>query len=974
MFGRVMYSLLTGSSVCCLATAVAAQQAASTAPSAVEDRSTQEVPVVAGVSTGQATPDARGRQADDETTHDIVVTGSRVITNGNNSPAPITVITPETLQSTTPTNIPDALRKLPVFAASGSVAAVTNPGSNSVGNFLNLRALGANRTLILFNGHRVPPTNSDATVDTNVLPQLLLARVDVATGGSSAVYGSDAVTGVVNFIVDRKFQGVRAVAQGGVSGRGDAGSYRLGVAAGSNFAGDRGHAEVSVEMFHQAGLDNKFDRKAGRKIYAETGTGTAANPYHLIENARSAASSFGGLITTGVLAGQQFCSNGVLCPFVHGTASGTAGVESGGDGTYIANSSITASLSTKQIFGRLDFDVTDSIHAYAQSTLAFARNTNNFIPPLANQTFTIGAGNAFLPASAQAALATAGQTDFRFSRTVLTQPPISTVYNGRNIDLTVGLEGKLGGGFNWDLYYTHGESRAKVEARNNVNYGKIAAALDAVRGPGGQIVCRVSVTNPGVYPGCVPLNLFGPSSESAAAFDYISDDTQFTLSNKLDDVGGSITGSPFSTWAGEVRVAASGEFRHATLLNTTTADPRFGPDCTGLRYNCNTRPYTSNTIGPASASQDVGEGAIEGDVPLLSGVPFAQSLNVNGAYRFTHYSTSGDAHTWKLGAVWRPDDQLTFRVTRSRDIRAPTLIDLFGPRNVNSSGYIDLHTGVTRSVVLVTEANPDLVPEVGKTWTAGIVLKPGFLPRFSMSIDYFDINISDAIANVGVSTEVQAQCEQSNGTSPLCALFVRPLPFSDRTAANFPTLVRSVPLNVAETKTRGIDAEMNYSLPVNFGTPALSGTLSLRGLMTYQPVYRTTQVPGTAPTELAGVAGQQQSLATAKVRVTGLFSYDTDHWSLNVQERWRSSLKQSGISTLVFTNPKVPAAAFTDLTFTARTGKEFEFFFSVQNLLDKEPPVFIGTGFASAPNFFFPAVNGDDVIGRYFTAGARLRF
>jgi outer membrane receptor protein involved in Fe transport len=211
MFGRVIYSLLTGSSVCCLATAVAAQQAASTAPLAVEDRSTQEVPVVAGVSTGQATPDARGRQADDETTHDIVVTGSRVITNGNNSPTPITVITPETLQSTTPTNISDALRKLPVFAASGSVAAVTNPGSNSVGNFLNLRALGANRTLILFNGHRVPPTNSDATVDTNVLPQLLLARVDVATGGSSAVYGSDAVTGVVNFIVDRKFQGVRAV-------------------------------------------------------------------------------------------------------------------------------------------------------------------------------------------------------------------------------------------------------------------------------------------------------------------------------------------------------------------------------------------------------------------------------------------------------------------------------------------------------------------------------------------------------------------------------------------------------------------------------------------------------------------------------------------------------------------------------------------------------------------------------------------
>jgi outer membrane receptor protein involved in Fe transport len=293
---------------------------------------------------------------------------------------------------------------------------------------------------------------------------------------------------------------------------------------------------------------------------------------------------------------------------------------------------------------------------------------------------------------------------------------------------------------------------------------------------------------------------------------------------------------------------------------------------------------------------------------------------------------------------------------------------------VNSSGYVDLHTGVTRSAVVVTEANDQLVPEVANTLTAGIVFKPSFLPRFSVSFDYYDIRISDAINTVGASNDTQLQCEASNGTSPLCDLFVRPLPFSDRSPANFPTFIRTIPLNVANTKTRGFDVEVNYTQPVSLGSPGMDGTLGLRGLLTYQPVYRTTQFAGAAPVQLAGVAGQQTSLATAKIRATALVSYEAEKWSINIQERWRSSLAQNGTPGLVFDTPRVPAYAITDLTLTARPGKTFEMFLSVQNLLDKQPPVFIGTGFASAPNFFFPAVNGDDIIGRYFTTGVRVRF
>ena len=298
---------------------------------------------------------------------EIVVTGSRVITNGNNSPTPVTVVATETIQQVTPSNIPDGLNRLPVFSGSSNQSSLGAAERNFSGNYLNLRNVGAGRSLILFDGHRFPPTTTDNLVDTNTIPQMLIQRVDVVTGGASAVYGSDAITGVVNFVTDRKFNGLKANIQGGQSSRADNTSMRAGVAVGFP-VGDRGHFEASLEHYNSEGIDSKLSRAYGRAVYSTQGAGTAANPYRLVTNTRLTNFSRFGIIKNGVLADQVFGGpNNTLRPFAHGTKTGTNGVESGGDGTFY-NSTLQASLRSTQAFARFDYDLTDDIHFYVQTT------------------------------------------------------------------------------------------------------------------------------------------------------------------------------------------------------------------------------------------------------------------------------------------------------------------------------------------------------------------------------------------------------------------------------------------------------------------------------------------------------------------------------------------------------------------------------------------------------------------------------
>jgi outer membrane receptor protein involved in Fe transport len=920
-------------------------------------------------------------QAAAPATEEVVVTGSRLVTNGNDMPTPVTVVSPATLTTTVPATVFDGLQLLPQFAGGRSPAGnpFTSAGNNNA-HQLNLRSVGVTRTLNLIDGRRMAPTSQAGEVDVDQIPQMLLQRVDVVTGGVSAVYGSDAVAGVVNFITDKKFNGVKVKAQAGVSVWGDGKEQQFGIAGGMSVFGGKGHIEGSYEWYNNDGVlgYQKNKRPWAQLVWGQGGNGSAANPYHLVQNVRIAATSFLGYITTAnpttnPLRDMVFGQNGVLRPFNHGSSIGVSGNESGGDGAYFDNASLEATAKRNTVFGRFDYDITDNISAYAEGSLAKIQNidihqTNE------ERGFTYSATNGFLAPQYQAQLAAAKITQFILSKFSHSLPTLDSDAWVTDARFDAGIGGTFAG-YKWDVSYAHSANKQKVYGNFNLDEAKLSAALDAVVNPAnGQVVCSVTLTNPGLYPGCVPLNNFGPTSESAEADAYILTKTYYIALNDMDDIGGEISGSPFDDWAGPVQVALSAEYRAQRLKVDSNVDPTAHPNCTGLRFNCNANTPTtiSFVVGAAPAKeQTVPEVAGEVGIPLLKDLPFVQSLDFNGAIRYTDYSTSGSVTTWKAGGEWHVNDELNFRLTRSLDIRAPTLTELFAPLLVAPNGNTDYHVssnglppyGFASIIVQDTISNPNLVPEQANTWTVGGVYRPAWLDNFSLSIDYYKMKIGNAITSIqGSNQQIQGICEASGGTSPYCSLIVRPGPFSDHSVlTNLVTAFIGQPRNVAGVRTEGVDIEANYQTDLG------PGHFAVRALASYQPELKTQNFPGATTTNAANAPG------LPAFRSTWFFKYTWEDVSLDVLQKFHGKVDWNADRTQVYAMPSLPEAWYTNATVTYHW-EPVDLFLAVENVFNKQPTPYAGGGAQQGiPGLFGGWEPGDDSIGRYYTIGVRAQ-
>jgi iron complex outermembrane receptor protein len=915
--------------------------------------------------------------ADEATLSEVVVTGSRVIANGNNSPTPVTIVSTDELLQNQPQTIAQALQSLPVFV--GSLGQNTNPGgasTNNAANVVNLRNIGLTRTLVLYDGHRVPSTSPTGLVDVDMIPQMLLQRVDVVTGGASAVYGSDAISGVVNFITNPKFNGLKAYIQTGKSEYDDDKTADVGLAAGTGFMGDRAHVEFSYQYRESPGVYTRLTRPRGQEVWTAQGAGTAANPYRPVQNSRLSTLSFGGLINSGPLNGQQFGQNGVLSPFVHGTATGASGVESGGDGTYFYPASLKSGFRSHQAFARTDFDFNESVHAYVALSATWNWNQNIWgYNSLTN--VPISNSNAFLTAAQQAA-AGAATGSFNFSKAFLQWDPVSPTTREKHHYILANLAGKFADGYRWEVSATHSEARQNTAQLNNLQRERLYAALDAVVNPAtGQIVCQVSTTaNAALYPGCVPLNVFGPTSESQAAIDYVSATTQYWGLTRMEDLAANLTGAPLSSWAGPINMALSAEWRRLRFEDTSTGLPLATMNCTGLRF-CQVGTAASNlwqsgSYGEWQGSQTVSELAYEVNVPVLAGKRFAENVGINAAARYADYDTNGGVWAWKTGLDWQVGEQLTVRATRSRDIRAPNLNDLFSAPLVARNTFNDTLTGqALPQFATTTTANPDLKPEIADTTTAGFVYRPEWLQGFSLAVDGYETRISDAIVSLsGGTATVQRACTSSGGTSIYCSLVTRPLGYANTTPANNATAAFTKPINVATLRTYGADVEANYA------TSLRERPASVRLFMTYQP-HLTLVTPGIGVVDMGGAAfGPAGFVSMPQVRVTAMLSYSPiENLSVSVLERWRSKLRWNGDRSLVYDGPDIPAVAYTHLnvgyTIKLASAGETQVFFNVQNLFDKAPPLAPPT---STPGQNAANADGDDFIGRYYTLGMRYKF
>lgn len=932
---------------------------------------------------------------DDDGDERIVVTGSRTITNGNNSPIPVTIQSFEELQATTPTTIAEGLAKLPSFQKGYDVQIVTNTTQNRGGNYLNLRGFGLERNLILQDGRRVPATSFIGAVDANSMPSLLVERVDTVTGGVSAVYGSDAVSGVVNYILDHDFNGVKGLAQAGISDYGDSVMWRAGIAAGTDIGNGAIHVEASFDHQDREGIFDKLNRPAGGERWCRIGRGTMAEPYEMVANCRSPSRTESGLINR-VSDGlgdtiamhpafdTTFAIPGTLTPFIHGVDVG-GGTELGGQGNTLAQSSLTQGQRVTQGFGRIDFNPDGALRGFLQGTWTQTVNTGVFVEPSINN-FEFFTDNPFLSAEQQAILQADGGEVFRISRVAndLTFGP-AVHSTTDNINIVAGLEGEIADGrYNWNIYYSYGQSKLVHRTDNNADADRLAAALDAVEDPDtGEIVCYVTLVDPTRYPDCVPFNVFGLNTGlDRQTYAQIQESLYWYTNNTLHNVGGTFAGTAFDLPAGPAVFALSGEYRSEDLSNIPSDNRNIARDCTNLRLNCPGPGGGGNTFGgsalPLEASQSVWEVAAEVTVPVLADVPGAETLDVTGAVRHTNYSTSGDVQTWKLGATWRPIEDITFRVTRSRDIRAPTLWELFQPATFANVGLFDSLTGVNDNFPRVASGNENLVPEIANTWTAGVVLRPRFIPDFSVSVDYYKVTIDNALISLQANTITNEACIASGGTAVVCDLFVRPNGWSDTDPSNYPTEGFAFPLNAAFEEISGIDVEANYLARIGDWTgDTIPGTLALRFLLSYQPDYLYQAIEGDPIINRSNAANEawERPGPSEEMRWSLSANYRVGGFSLTWLQRWKGELDYTSSEGEIWNGDGLGSIAYTDLAASYSFGEneEFTVFGNVQNLFNQDPRIYSRyTG--GLINFRLPIVAGDDPFGRYFTAGVRFNF
>jgi outer membrane receptor protein involved in Fe transport len=910
---------------------------------------------------------------------EVVVTGSLVVHNGNQAPTPVTVVDATALQQAAPSNIPDALNQMPQFSGSRSPSESNNTGTAitpSAGNYLNLRNLGIVRSLILLDGQRVPPTSYEGTVDTDIIPQALVQRVDVVTAGASATYGSDALTGVVNFVLDKKFTGLKGSLQAGISGYGDDGSWRGSLAGGAPVLGGRAHLLFSVEHYQSTGIKDRADRPLWHLQPVAFGNGTTI-PYDLTYNARVSNSTPGGLILSGPLAFQQFNPDGTIRPFDRGSAQ-IGGVQIGGDGSVTVLGSLVSALRTDQAFARASYDITDNITAFVEGSWGESRTRYAHVG--ADSRFgniTIFSGNAFLRPEIQQVLTATNTPSFTFSRhgTENGQKIVDMLSDSTSV--FAGLEGRFHQDWNWRLNYSGGVSILRAEHTRNPENTRLVAATDAVRDPAtGNIVCRVTLTNPGLYPGCVPIDLFGVGAPSQQALEYVyGQNSQYRVKNTLNDVSFTVSGPVFTLPAGQLSVAVGAEYRTQSLLMTSNADPAVPLVTTGPRgFPSGQGRFGNTNQGSAKGSQDVKEAFGEVEVPLLKDLPFVANLSANGAYRITNYSTSGTVHTWKAGVSYEPVSDLRFRGTISRDIRAPTLNELFAGQQLSASTFQDVHIGQSIVMTTIRSGNPNLVPEVGNTKTFGVVYRPSWAPGLYVSVDYYDIFIRGAITLTS-ATQQNQDCEDSGGTAPVCALIFRPLPFSDRSAANAVTRIQVVPQNLSQTYTHGLDIEAGYRLPLRELWEDNGGTVDFRVLANYTPDYKTRQTPRSPPQQLAGLGGDQgNSTGNPKWRAVFTATLTEGPVTATLQERYIGSMVRSYVSNIRYVQNRIDPVAYTDLNVTWKfrvDDRDLEAFLNVKNLLDRGPPL---VPYTDQPGLRYPTLQGlYDVVGRYFTFGVRFK-
>jgi outer membrane receptor protein involved in Fe transport len=941
---------------------------------------------------------------------ELVVTGSRIARQDLTSVSPVATVGEAEMKAQGVVNTENLLATLP--QAAPGVTGTVNNGNGGVST-VNLRGLGSIRTLVLVDGKRQIPTTSTGTVDINLIPPAMIERIEVMTGGASAVYGSDAISGVVNFILKRDFEGFEF--RGGFSStdEGDAKIYDASATAGVSF--DRGNVMLSLgynkrEPFFQG--DSPQD-----KLLVSLGepTGGAAP---------------GTLIFSG--SGSQ--EDGRVNPFVSGRfvtlpgvannaansalflASGDVRLYRGAPDTYnfapVNYEQTPQERYSVTAIGR--YDLTDTIEATLKGNFVNSRITTQLAPtPIGSRTFRFTLdNNPFLTPAAKAALNSLGSTTAYtipsssswtagtftdvdsdgdgifdtvtgvFNRRLTEVGPRISNFNFYGFQMQAGLNGAVEAiNGSWELGFQYGNTHGSNSLLGDTSLARIQQAL--LLNPAGTGCLDPSG-------GCVPLNFYGLGEISPAAAAFIG--TRINSTQDFEEIIAQAflsgdTENFFSLPAGPIGFAIGAEYRSDEFAFRPSQDLAVG-NLTGF-----------NASPPVAGYIDVYELYGETRIPLLKDLPFVQDLSLELAGRLSDYSSQDKlTKTYKIAGDWQVIEDLRLRASYNRAVRAPSVGELFSPVSNGFPTATDpcsqqgapnaatrqacINSGVAANLVGVIQANqqtqtltggnPDLEPEVADTYTAGIVWTPSYVPGLSVTVDYFNIKIDDYIASFGGSTaNVLNVCYKNttvngNPTSPYCQAV--------RRLANGSIDFVSLQLqNVAKQTTEGVDVQVTYQFDlVDVGLPDW-GSLAIRSL--YTNTWDLTFTPDeiSAPLKCADKFGPNCNGGgtgiTPRHKVNTSLVWKYKNYGVNLVWNHLDDVIDDNPNT-AFTVEKIGAKNYINLSADWEATENVSFTAGVRNLTQESYPILGGN--ASPSNSGYP--NTYDVLGRVFFANFTLRY
>jgi iron complex outermembrane receptor protein len=960
-------------------------------------------------------------RADAQEAGDIVVTGSRIARRDYSANSPIMTLGQDTLDVTGKVTIESALNQMPQFVAASGASSSGPPGNAGQAN-ANLRGLGPNRSLILLDGRRMQASNANGSIDLNTVPDALIESVETITGGASAIYGSDAMGGVVNFRLRRNFTGFETRGQYSLSSRGDAHSLSLSLTTGGKFADDRGRAVVSASYVQREGVmgtDRPFELPNPIIQYLPQGTAV------MTSNAPSQAAVDALFATYGVAPGSVlptmqlgFNNDGTLFsafPVVRPIANyrpiqnmpavenfdGDVGplIVQRGNSLYYntgAMYDLQIPLTRYTVFGRADYELVPDIRVFFQTNyIHYVADRGIAVSQagFAGQNVMVPITNPFIPQDLRGLLA---------SRPNPTAPfQVNKAFNefGKRIEVDTynvfqgvgGFEGNLPiKDWTFELYASYGRTDFLQEYTGTASVTALQRLLNAT--DGGASLCQ------GGY------NIFGvqPLSQSCAAY------LERTARNKTvleqDAVELNLQGGLFQLPAGEVRFAAGAGYRRNSF--------DFAPDALVMANDI----FGYTAAQPAGGKSHVREVYGELLIPVLRDLPLIQELNLDVAYRYSDYDPSGGVDAYTVNFDWEVTDHLRLRGGYQRGVRAPALSELYAAATsaaanigvaVSNTGQpafsgdpcdiqsayrqgssaaqvralciaqgvpaVDSYVYRGQQVPALTTGNPNLEPEAADTFSAGAVWSSPFsspwLSGFAGSIDYYNIKINKAIGMIGLADSIQ-RCFNGDGSNPnydaanfYCRNLVRQ-PSTGNLLNSFQPL-----LNLGQYKTSGVDVALEWRLNMAEAGIGDLGDLRLRSQATWLDKFIVQDISTGPMLDYAGTTGGGPSSGVLP-EWRAVTSVNWSRGPVSLGGTWRyygSVVDRTRVTNPASTTPGVPAYSYFDVNARYDVSKFLELRLGVTNLTDRGPPIVGGSVGLTDKNTY-------DVLGRMFFMGAQARF